>query len=36
LRSDIMLIADYQDLSGTKRTTITLNYIVHVGASAAR
>jgi hypothetical protein len=36
LRSDIMLIADYQDLSGNKRTTITLNYIVHVGANAAR
>jgi hypothetical protein len=36
LRSDITLIADYQDLSGTKRTTITLNYIVHVGAGSAR
>jgi hypothetical protein len=36
LHSDITLVADYQDLSGSKRTTITLNYIVHVGASAAR
>ncbi len=36
LRSDITLIADYQDLSGSKRTTITLNYIVHVGAGTAR
>jgi hypothetical protein len=36
LRSEIMLIADYQDLSGSKRTTITLNYIVHVGASSGR
>lgn len=36
LRSAIQLIADYQDLSGSKRTTITLNYIVHVGAGAAR
>ncbi len=38
LRSDITLVADYQDLSGTgsKRTTITLNYIFHVGAGKGR
>jgi hypothetical protein len=36
LRSDLALIADYQDLSGTKRVTITLNYVVHVGAGPAR
>jgi hypothetical protein len=32
LRSDITLIADYQDLSGSKRVSVTLNYIVHVGS----
>ncbi len=31
LRSDLSLTADYQDLSGSKRVTLTLNYIVHVG-----
>jgi hypothetical protein len=35
-RSEITLIADYQDLSGSKRATITVNYIFHVGAGAAR
>lgn len=32
LRSDLSLIADYQDLSVSKRATITLNYIFHIGA----
>jgi len=32
-RSELTLIADYQDLSGTKRATLTLNYIFHVGAT---
>jgi hypothetical protein len=31
LRSDLTLVADYQDLSGSKRATLTLNYIFHVG-----
>ncbi|MGH8211185.1 MAG: hypothetical protein ACREU6_16615 [Steroidobacteraceae bacterium] len=31
LRGDLSLIADYQDLSGSKRVTVTLNYIFHVG-----
>jgi hypothetical protein len=31
LRSDLALVADYQDLSGIKRATLTLNYIFHVG-----
>jgi len=31
LRSEVTLVADYQDLSGSKRTTVTLNYIFHVG-----
>jgi hypothetical protein len=35
-RSDLTLTADYQDLAGSTRITITLNYIVHVGAGAAR
>ena len=30
-RSELTLIADYQNLSGTKRATLTLNYIFHVG-----
>jgi hypothetical protein len=34
-RSELTLIADYQDLSGTKRATVTLNYIFHVGASGS-
>jgi hypothetical protein len=34
-RSELTLIADYQDLSGTKRATLTLNYIFHVGASGS-
>ena len=31
LRSDLTLVADYQNLSGSKRATLTLNYIFHVG-----
>jgi len=31
LRGDLGLIADYQDLSGSKRYKVTLNYIFHVG-----
>ncbi len=34
-RSELTLIADYQNLSGTKRATLTLNYIFHVGASGS-
>lgn len=34
--SEITLIADYQDLSGSTRYIVTLNYIVHVGAGTAR
>jgi hypothetical protein len=37
LRSDLSLVADYQDLSGIKHGTLTLNYIFHVGhAGTAR
>lgn len=36
LRSDLSLIADYQDLSGSRRATLTLNYIFHVGSSQPR
>jgi hypothetical protein len=31
LRSEVTIVADYQDVSGTKRYTLTLNYIFHVG-----
>jgi len=31
LRSEITFVADYQDLSGSKRATLTLSYIFHVG-----
>jgi hypothetical protein len=31
LRSELTLVADYQDLSGSKRATLTLNYVFHVG-----
>lgn len=31
LRSDLSLVADYQDLSGSKRATLTLTYIFHLG-----
>jgi len=30
-RSEVILVADYQDLAGTKRATLTLNYIFHIG-----
>jgi hypothetical protein len=33
LRSEITLVADYQNLSGIKHATMTLNYIFHVGHS---
>jgi hypothetical protein len=32
-RSELTLIADYLELSGNKRATLTLNYIFHVGAT---
>ena len=35
LRSELTLVADYQDLSGIKHTTVTLNYIFHVGHAGA-
>ena len=31
LRSEVTFVADYQDVSGTKRFTLTLSYIFHVG-----
>jgi hypothetical protein len=31
----LTFIADYQDLSGSKRATVTLNYIFHVGATGS-
>jgi hypothetical protein len=31
LRADLTLVADYQDLSGSNRVAVTLNYIVHFG-----
>ena len=31
-RSELTLICDYLDLSGSKKATVTLNYIFHVGA----
>jgi hypothetical protein len=34
-RSELTVIADYQNLSGTKRATLTLNYIFHVGATGS-
>ncbi len=37
LRSEIALVADYQDVSGSKRFTLTLSYIFRVGrAGTAR
>jgi hypothetical protein len=30
-RSDLTLVADYVDLSGIKKATLTLTYIFHVG-----
>jgi hypothetical protein len=31
LRGDLTLVADYQDLSGSKHVTVTVNYVFHVG-----
>jgi len=31
LRGEVTIVADYQDVSGIKRVTLTLNYIFHVG-----
>jgi hypothetical protein len=31
LRSDLTLVADYIDLSGIKKGTLTLSYIFHIG-----
>ncbi len=31
LRSEVTLVADYIDLSGVKKSTLTLNYIFHIG-----
>ena len=37
VRSELTLVADYQDLAGSKRATVTLNYVFHVGrAGTAR
>lgn len=33
LRSELTLVADYQNLSGIKHATMTLNYIFHLGHS---
>lgn len=35
LRGELTLIADYQDLSGLKHATVTLNYVFHVGHGGA-
>jgi hypothetical protein len=29
-RHDVTLIADYLDLSGSKKATLTLNYVFHI------
>jgi hypothetical protein len=34
-RGELTLLCDYLDLSGSKKTTLTLNYIFHVGASSS-
>jgi hypothetical protein len=31
LRSNLTIVADYEDLSGIKKTSVTLNYIFHIG-----
>ncbi|MDP9007334.1 MAG: hypothetical protein M3N91_01275 [Pseudomonadota bacterium] len=33
-RSELTLVCDYLDLSGSKKATVTLNYIFHVGAAS--
>jgi hypothetical protein len=35
LRSDLTVVADYQDLSGSRRATLTVSYIFHVRAAGA-
>jgi hypothetical protein len=35
-RGELTLVADYLDLGGIKRATVTLSYIFHVGAGAAQ
>jgi hypothetical protein len=35
-RSELTLVGDYLDLSGSRRATLTLSYIFHVGAGGAR
>ena len=34
-RGNLTLVADYQDLSGSKRFTLTLSYVFHVGHTGA-
>lgn len=34
-RSELLLVADYQSLSGENHATLTLNYIFHVGSAGA-
>ena len=37
VRSEVTFVADYQDVSGIKHVTLTLNYVFHVGhAGTAR
>jgi hypothetical protein len=31
LRSNLTIVADYQDLAGSKRASLTLTYIFHIG-----
>jgi hypothetical protein len=33
-RGDLTLVVDYQDLSGSNRVAVTLNYIFHFGHHA--
>ena len=35
-RSELTLVADYLDLSGSKRATLTLSYVFHVGHAGKR
>jgi hypothetical protein len=32
LRSNLTIVADYEDLSGSKKTSLTLSYIFHIGS----
>ena len=36
VRGELTLVADYLNLGGAKRATVTLSYVFHVGAGAAR